>query len=104
MQTKMAAKTDGRRFTRQFWFLFGLIMVVGVLLAYRTEANDRALSAGLHEACVKRAEATTRANERTETLIQLVLAAPSSTVDPAAKEKYADQLRGGMLRPVEQCD
>lgn len=103
-----AVEADGthwvKRFTWQFWFLFVATALAFFLLAWRTENNDRAISEGLHDACVQRATTAVKYNEGREALITLLTTSPrASQRTPAEIEVLAGQLREGLLLPIEDC-
>jgi hypothetical protein len=93
-----------KRISKQFWFLFVLFTAAFVLLAWRTENNDQAIAQGLHDACMTRAATAVQYNEGREALITLLITAPRPTQrTPAEIEVIIEQLRDGLLLPIEDC-
>ena len=93
-----------RRINRRLAFLFSLLLVAFLLLAYRSEVNGRTVADGLYEACANRVATATTYNQGREALITLVVNTP---VDPprtdAQKTDLAQRLREGLLLPIEDC-
>jgi len=92
-----------RRVTMQFWFLFVVIFSAFGLLAYRTEVNANALRDYITTACENRVDRTAAFNQGRELFIQLILNDPRNPIPPEQQAQVADQLRGGLLLPVEDC-
>lgn len=91
------------RTTRQFWFLFAVVFASFVLLAYRTEMNQRDLRNGFYGACLARVTQAQHFNEGREALIQAVIHNPDRPVPPEQQGPIVKQLRDGLLLPVEDC-
>lgn len=100
----------GRRSDRQLGYLFLLVIVLFLVLAFRVESNDNRLedynadlAAGLHNACIQRAATANQYNIGRESLVQLAISAPTAPKDAAAKAALAKQLRDALLLPIEDC-
>lgn len=92
-----------RRTQRQFWFLFAFLLFAFVLLAYRTESNSHDIRIGFWQECVDRQERIVQSNKGREALIQLVIANPERPVPLEQVPTVLNQLREGMLLPLEDC-
>lgn len=93
----------GRRTDRQLGFLFLLIVVLFLVLAFRVESNDSRLAQGLHNACTQRVSTANQYNVAREALVQVVITGPAAPKDAAAKALMAKQLRDALLLPIEDC-
>lgn len=107
---ELAAERDrkNRRLWKALAFLYALMVLAFVVLAYRTEVNNNQnkenghqIEQGLYTACLARQAAAISFNRGRETLIQLVLTNPART--PESKALAAQQLRDGLLLPIEDC-
>lgn len=92
-----------RRTDKQLGFLFLLTVVAFLVLAYRVESNDDRLSSGLYSACAARVATANQYNIGRESLVQQAITAPTAPTDPVARAQLAQQLRNGLLLPIEDC-
>lgn len=109
LETMRARKNT--RVQRQFWFLFVFMFTCFVMLAFRTELNSKTIEetvtankVAVYTACTVRVEQAMSFNIGRETLIRLVIDAPTAT--PVGEEAKADtikRLRDGLLLPLEDC-
>lgn len=109
--TEKQWRERSRIVNRRFWYLFGGLVIIFGLLAYRSErnaadiaSNNAALATGLHNACLARQGTAIQYNQGREALIQITVKAPHDP--PLTAEETAtltQQLRDGMLLPIEDC-
>lgn len=92
-----------RRTDRQQWFLFALIVGAFALLAYRSQNTDAKIQQGLYDACESRVTTAQQYNIGRETLVHLAISGPNAPKDPAQIAALTQQLRDGLLLPVENC-
>lgn len=92
-----------RRIQRQFWFLFAFLFAAFILLAYRTETNSQEIRVGFYRECADRQVRIIKSNEGREALITIIVNNPKNPVPPEQVSSVVQQLRDGLLLPVEDC-
>jgi len=100
-------KEQARRISQRFLVVFTTFILITALLAYRTEINANELrktqveaAAERYNACLVRVDRQVFANVGRETLVQL---AAGRQADPVLKAQAIQQLRDGLLLPIENC-
>lgn len=93
-----------RRTDKQLAFLFGLLVICFLLLAYRTESNDEKLAQVQYSSCVARVQQAEQANQGRQVLINLVASSPPQAGrTPEEKQVIIQQLQDGLFLPIENC-
>jgi hypothetical protein len=92
-----------RRAQRQFWFLFFFLFASFILLAWRTESNSYEIRVGFWQECSERQGRIVKSNEGREALIKAVITNPERPVPTEKQAAVIQQLRDGLLLPLEDC-
>lgn len=95
-----------RRADKRLLVLYGVLGLAFVLLAYRTEVNDRNLRYGLHDACEARVSAAQSGNQLRDVFLQALATSPRQAPDARTPEEQAaliEQLKGVLFLPLEDC-
>jgi len=88
------------RTDRQLGFLFVLLVVAFVVLAYRTETTDAKLRDGFYDACVARNDQSSSINQVRQVFINRIAQGPSGQT---ADGQVAIQQLQSFLQPLEDC-
>lgn len=108
---KVIADHRDSKLQKQFWFLFALMFVAFLLLAYRSETNasdirdgNHAIEQGLYDTCVSTAERSTAYNPGRIALAGLLVKLVNdSALLPADKASAADVLNQGLVLKPANC-
>lgn len=109
-ESRVIQAKKSRRAERQFRFLFAFFVVVALFYAYRIETNYRLVKEQAHitdqrfyAACQVRVQRQVIANDKREEFIKAIVAAAVPPKTPPEAATLTQQLRDGLLLPVEEC-
>lgn len=90
----------GIRRDRQLAFVFALLVLSVVILAYRTESTDAKIRDGFYDACVARNDQSVAINQVRQVFINRIAAGPSGQ---NADGQIAIAQLQSFLQPLEDC-